>query len=351
MMFCGVLSPLMNCIKPSSNKNISLVRTDMRSKYSSDLEYYTSFCQQDSDLKTFDSSLHQRTISVMKSLANQAARSQSISQGTLMEVYEFPLDLNRDVISATPSITSQLIIRYAVKQFEAESVDTDNKKNKYAKTLEELSKFKAMGDPFDGEFLTQCESVYEQQVLLLEELGKLKAKLDKKQRNVKIWRRLSSVVFITAFVSALILSVAAPAMSAPVVLTVVASGLSTPIDVVGKWCNEMWKKYENAVRRQRELVLSVETGARVNKIARKNYESKLRIRISSVLETVEFAVEREEDEVAMILAVQEIKKIVDGLTDKIKEVGQHAAMFSGLIAVGRLVVLKHIRTLPSNSVS
>ena len=193
-----------------------------------------------------------------------------------------------------------------MKLFEAESVDTDNKKNKYAKTLEELNKFKAMGDPFDGEFLTQCESVYEQQVLLLEELGKLKAKLDKKQRNVKIWRRLSSVVFITAFVSALILSVAAPAMSAPVVLTVVASGLSTPIDVVGKWCNEMWKKYENAVRRQRELVLSVETGARVNKIARKNYESKLRIRISSVLETVEFAVEREEDEVAMILAVQEI---------------------------------------------
>ncbi|CAF1985869.1 unnamed protein product [Brassica oleracea var. botrytis] len=192
MMFCGDLSPLMNCIKPSSNKNTSLVRTDMRSKYSSDLEYYTSSCQQDSDLKTFDSSLHQRTTSVMKSLADQAAKSQSISQGTLMEVYEFPLDLNRDV------------------------------------------------------FLTQCESVYEQQVLLLEELGKLKAKLDKKQRNVKIWRRLS------------------------------------------------------------KLVLSVETGARVNKIARKNYESKLRIRISSVLETVEFAVEREEDEVAMILAVQEI---------------------------------------------
>ena len=142
--------------------------------------------------------------------------------------------------------------------------------------------------------MTQYEAVYEEQVLLLEELCKLKAKLDKQQRNVKIWRRLSNVV------------------------------------------------------------LSVETGARVNKIATVKIRvqvDKLRIRISSVLETVEFAVEREENEVATILATQEIKKIVDGLTDKIKEVGQHAAMFSGLIALGRLIFLKHIRTLPSNSVS
>ncbi|RID53875.1 hypothetical protein BRARA_G01241 [Brassica rapa] len=255
MMFCGVLSPLMNCVKPSSSKNISLVRTDMRSRYSSDLKYYTSACQQDSDLKTFDSSLHQRKTSVMKSLADQAAKSQSISQGTLMEVYEFLLYRNRDVVRDI---------------------------------------IESHGDPFDGEFLTQYEAVYEEQVLLLEELCKLKAKLDKQQRNVKIWRRLSNVV------------------------------------------------------------LSVETGARVNKIATVKIRvqvDKLRIRISSVLETVEFAVEREENEVATILATQEIKKIVDGLTDKIKEVGQHAAMFSGLIALGRLIFLKHIRTLPSNSVS
>ncbi|WZZ04607.1 hypothetical protein YC2023_090528 [Brassica napus] len=230
-MFCGVLSPLMNCIKPSSNKNTSPVRTDMRSRYSSDLKYYTSACQQDSDLKTFDSSLHQRTTSVMKSLADQAAKSQSISQGTLMEVYEFLLDLNRDIVRdiiesrehvrKNKDLTSLVDVYFKMKQFE-ESVYTDNKKNKYAKTLEELNKFKAMGDPFDGEFLTQYESVL-------------------------LWR--------------------------------------------------------------------------------------------------------EEDEVASILAMQEIKKIVDGLTDKIKEVGQHAAMCSGLIALGRLVFLKHIRSLPSNSVS
>ena len=34
----------------------------------------------------------------VKSLADQAAKSQSISQGTLMEVYEFLLYRNRDVV-------------------------------------------------------------------------------------------------------------------------------------------------------------------------------------------------------------------------------------------------------------
>ncbi|KAG2327273.1 hypothetical protein Bca52824_010001 [Brassica carinata] len=393
MVFCGVFSPLMNCIKPSSNKYNSPVRTDMRSKYESDLKYYTSACQQDSDLKTFDSSLRQRTNSVMELLANQA-KSQSISQGSLIEVYEFMLDLNRDVVkeiiesredvrnnkdltslvdvyfkNTTKTLdfcntvqncvkiaeNSRLIIRYAVKQLEAESVDTDNKKSKYAKTLAELNKFKAMGDPFDKEFLNQYESVCEEQVLLLEELGKLKAKLDKKQRNLKIWRRLSNVVFITAFVSVLILSVTAAALSAPIVLTAVASGLTAPIEVVGKWCNEMWKKYEKAVKRQRGLVSTVEAGAKVNKIATDSIRvevENLRIRISFILETVDFAVERgEEDELATRLAMQEIKKKVDVLTDKIMEVGQHADRFSKIISSERRLVLEHILKLPANSVS
>lgn len=387
MVLCGLFSPLMNCIKPSSNKNNS-----PRSKYSSDLKYYTSACQQDSDLKTFDSSLHKRTNSVMKLLADQA-KSQSISQGSLivMEVYEFMLDLNRDVVKEiiesredvrnNKDLTSlvdvyfkntsktldfcntvqncvkiaensRLIIRYAVKQFEAESEDAN--KNKYAKTLEELNKFKAVGDPFDGEFLTQYDSVYEEQVLLLDELGKLRAKLDKKQRNLKTWRRLSNVVFITAFVSVLLLSVAAAALSAPIVLTAVAAGLTPSIEVVGKWSNEMWKKYEKAVRGQRELVSTVETGAKVNRIATDSIKlevENLRIRLKFILETVDFAVERGEDEEATRLAMQEIKKKVEGLTEKIKEVGQHTDRFSKVISSERRLVLQHILSLPANSLS
>ncbi|CAF1985837.1 unnamed protein product [Brassica oleracea var. botrytis] len=348
--------------------------------------------QNDSNLKSFDSSLHQRTNIVMRSLAE----SQSISQGSLMEVYGYLLDLNRDVVSliiesredvinnkylsslvdvyfkntsktldfcntvqncVKKAEISKLIIRYAVKLFEAESVgigennNNNNNKNKYAKTLAELNKFKAMGDPFEGEFETQYESVYEQQVLLLEELRNLKAKLDKKQRNLEIWRKLSNVVFATAFVSILVLSVVAAAVVAPQVLIQVASGLTTPIEVVGKWCNEMWNKYEKAVKIQIELVSKVEAGAKVNNVATENIRfevEQLRIKILFILNTIEIGVE-EEEEVSTRLAMQEIMKKVDGLTDKIEEVGESAAKCSKLIGYGRFLVLQHILGLPTNS--
>ncbi|KAL0721678.1 hypothetical protein Bca4012_036277 [Brassica carinata] len=130
----------------------------------------------------------------MKSLADQAAKSQSISQGTLMEVYEYLLDLDRDVVRDIITIDfcntvdncvkraeiSQLIILCAVKQFEAESDLGEN-----------IMKKKKKKNRF-------C---------FWRNWAKLKAKVDKKQRNVKTWRRLCNVVFMTAFVSVLILSV------------------------------------------------------------------------------------------------------------------------------------------------
>lgn len=52
--------------------------------------------------------------------------------------------------------------------------------------------------------------------------------------------------------------------------------------------------------------------------------SQVKIRFSFIPETVEFAVE-EEEEVATRLAMQEIMKKVEGITEKIKEVGETAA--------------------------
>ncbi|KAG7539492.1 hypothetical protein ISN44_As13g031330 [Arabidopsis suecica] len=398
MEFCGCLPELMTG-ESSSKRNGpntlpgKAVRTDMRSKYSSDLSSYTSACIKDSNLKSFDSSLRQRTNIIITSLAARA-ETQSLNLDSLMEVSGFLLELNQnavrviieskedvwknkylkslvDVYFKSTSKTldfcntvencvkrteiSQLIIRFAVKQFEAESVDTDlggdKKKKKYTKTLEELNKFKAMGDPFDGEFVTQFDSVYDQQVLFLEELRKQRQKLDKKQRNVKTLRTVSNVFFATAYVSVLVLSVVATTMSAPLVVSAVASGSTAPIEITGKWFSQMWKKYEKAVKRQRGLVLSMERRAQVNNEAMENVRLKvdeLRIRVSLILETVEFAVEREEEEEATRLAMQGIKKQIDAFTEKMEEVGENAAKCSKFIALGRLLVLEHILRLPAN---
>ncbi|XP_019088309.1 PREDICTED: UPF0496 protein At5g66670-like isoform X1 [Camelina sativa] len=388
MAFSGLFSELMkgNSSSNSGGTNglpVKPIQTKLRSKYSSDLSSYTSACTKYSSLKTFDSMIHKRTKSVFSSLDAQA-KTQSLNLESIMEVYGYLLELNQDTVrviieskeavlknkdlkdlvdvyfkSTSKTLDfcntvqkcvkkaeiSQLVIRLAVKQFETETDVREGKKKKYAKTLEELNKFKSLGDPFDGEFLTQYESIYDEQILLLDELRKLKVKLDKKQRNLKTWRIVSNVVFVTAFVAAFVLSVVAAAMVAPPVLSAVASGLTTPIDVVGMWCNNMWKVYEKAVERQRGVVSSLESGAQANNELMVNIKfevEKLSERISSILMTIDFAVEREEDEMAMGLAMQDIKKKVEGFTAKIKEVGERADNCSKLIALGRLIVVGHI---------
>jgi hypothetical protein len=57
---------------------------------------------------------------------------------------------------------------------------------------------------------------------------------------------------------------------------------------------------------------------------------------------------REEEEEAMGLAMQGIKKHVDGFTEKMEEGGENAAKCSKFIALGRLLVLEHILGLPAN---
>ncbi|ESQ31145.1 hypothetical protein EUTSA_v10005400mg [Eutrema salsugineum] len=104
MVFCGFLSELVNCWKSRVNKNGTntspvkkMVRTDMRSKYSSNLTSYISACQKDTTLKSFDSSLHQRTNRVISSLAARG-ETQSLSLESLMEVYGFLLELNQEAV-------------------------------------------------------------------------------------------------------------------------------------------------------------------------------------------------------------------------------------------------------------
>ncbi|VVB04309.1 unnamed protein product [Arabis nemorensis] len=214
------------------------LRKDIRSKYSGYQNSYTSTCKEDFNLRSFDSLLHQRTNRLI-SVLRAEGETQFLSLNSHIEVCGFLLELSEDVVrviieskedvwknkdlmslvnayfkSTAKTLDffntvenwvkrteiSQLIIRFAVKQFETEDLG-GNKKKKYAKTLEELNKFKNVGDVFGDEFVTQYKSVYEQQVLLLEELRKMKVKLDKKQRNAKIWKTLSNVVFATAYVS------------------------------------------------------------------------------------------------------------------------------------------------------
>uniref|UniRef100_A0A1J3K8P8 UPF0496 protein n=1 Tax=Noccaea caerulescens TaxID=107243 RepID=A0A1J3K8P8_NOCCA len=243
---------------------------------------------------------------------------------------------------------SQHIIRNAVKQFEAESEDTDvggSKKKKYAKTLEELNKFEATGDPLGEEFLADYKSVVDQQIKLLEDLCEQKLNLDKKLKNAK---RLKKISYLALGAAATVL--AALAMISPIGPQVGQTAkahlarLTQPM-AARRVSREMLKKYENAVKTYKGLLTSAERSTKVNKEATDTINSQVKNltgKISSILEQVNFAVEREEEEEATRLAMQEIMTNVEGFTKKIEQVGKHAATLSKSIFSGRVRLLVHI---------
>lgn len=401
-MFRGFLSKTMEDKSNSSRNRTNTppprpqIRTDIGSLYSADLSAYKSACKEDPDLQSFDSSLHQRTNRVINSLAS-GAETQSLSFDALIEVSDCLLDMNQDVVrfiiesredaldnkdlsdlvnayfdSSIKTLDfcnaidncvkrariGQLFLQFAVRQFEIESSGNDKSvepgTNKYSKTLEELKKFKASGDPFDGEFFMLFESVYEQQVLLLEIIHKQRSRLDKKLKNIKNWKKISNVVFVTAFVSVLIFSVVAAAVAAPPVVTALAAALAVPMGSVGKWCNYLWSKYETSVKRQKDIVLSMSFGARMTMKDMENigaHVDKLKIEMESMMQKVDFALNEKEEEVAVRLSMQEISKKFDVFTERIEEVGENAAKCSKDITRARTIVLRHILSFPSSSES
>lgn len=77
---------------------------------------------------------------------------------------------------------AQLLIHVALQRFEEDDgrEGGQNRGGRYVRTLEELGRFKAAGDPFTEEFFEIFQSVYRQQALMLQKLQIRRKKLDKK---------------------------------------------------------------------------------------------------------------------------------------------------------------------------
>lgn len=365
------------------------VQIKINSAYIEHLSSYERACSEDPKLESFDSALHARTNRVINKLAS-GVEIKSLSFDSLREVTQCLLDMNQDVVKVilqdkediwnnqdlfslvnmyfdstaktmdfcselenclNRARRSQVIIQFAVKQFEEEAVNGDGNENrKYEKTLEELKRFKLAGDPFSKEFFHLFDSVHKHQVLMLEELHKLKRKLDKRLGNIKTWRRVSNMVFVTAFISVLIFSVVAAAVAAPPVVAAIAGALAVPVGSVGKWCNTLWTKYEKVVRGQKEIITSIRIGTYVSVKEMDNISvlvRKVEVEIESLLKKAEFAVTEEEKCVS--LAIDEIKKKLDVFTETIEELGKHANKYCSDVTKARTVILQRIIRYPTGS--
>ncbi|GFY89672.1 transmembrane protein, putative [Actinidia rufa] len=313
-----------------------------------ELNSYEAACQVDQDLQSFDTSLHARTNQIINTLA-VGVEVQALSFDSLREVTECLLEMNQEVVKVIlksktdiwkneglfelveeyfenslqtldfcvalerclkRARDSQLLILVAVQQFEQEDgIDG----NKYEKTLDELKKFRASGDPFTDEFMQIFQSVYRQQILMLNKLQHRKSKLDKKYKSIHAWRKVSGIIFAATFASVLICSVVAAAMASPPVAAALAAAVSNRID--GEDLDNIWVRVD-----------------------------RLEIEIESLLHNAELAVEEE----AVKIGMEEIKKSVVVFMKYVDDLGKQADMCSREVRRARTVVLQRIIKHPGD---
>lgn len=353
-------------------------------QYTSELHSYEAACRLDTGLQSFDTTLQARTNHVINTLA-VGVEVRALSFDSLKEVTECLLEMNQEVVKVILEFKkdiwknqelfelveeyfenslqtldfcaaldkclkrardSQLLILVALQQFEEEN-EVEGKT--YTRTLEELKNFKEAGDPFTEEFFQIFQSVYRQQMSMLEKLQLRKNKLDKKLKYVHAWRKLSSVIFVATFAAVLICSVVAAAMAAPPVAAALAAATAIPVGSMGKWIDSLWKNYENALKGQKEVLSSMQVGTYV---AIKDLDNirvlvdRLEIEIESLLQNAGFALEGEQE--AVRIGVEEIKKKLGVFMKNVDDLGVQADMCSRDIRRARTVVLQRIIKHPNH---
>ncbi|EEF37220.1 UPF0496 protein At2g18630 [Ricinus communis] len=322
------------------------LKINSNSQYTADLTSYEDACMLDPDLQAFDTTLHERTNRVLNSLST-GVEVRSLSFNSLKEVTNCLLDMNQDVVnvilqckediwdnkelsalvkeyfeSSAKTLdfcaalesclkrarNSQLIIQVALRRFEEEVALHDGVvETKYVKTLEELRNFKAAGDPFTDEFYILFQSVYRQQVSMLQKLQLRKKKLDKKMKSMAV-----------------------------------------PI-VVDKWCNSLWNGYMKALKGQKELVISLQVGTFIVIQDMDNIRilvNKLEAEIDALLQNVNIAVINEDAFEIVKIVIDDIKKKLEGFMQTIEDLGEHASKCSHDIRQARTVILQRIIRYP-----
>ncbi|CAH1439603.1 unnamed protein product [Lactuca virosa] len=349
---------------------------------SPDLTSYQDACRSDPDLQSLDSSLQYRTSRVINSLAT-GVEVRSLSLDSLREVTGSLLDMNQEVVNIlieskediwnneelfslvkdffdlsilTLDFCTSLedclknaryslsFLQIAINQFDGD--------NDYLKTLEQFKKFEALEGPFSEEFFELFQSVYKQQLSMLKKLQIQKGKVDKKLKSAKTWRKLTNMIFVITFSTVIICSVVAAAVAAPAVLTALAAAAAVPLGSMGKWVNSLWKKYETELKGQREMISSMRMG---NLIVIKDLDNikalvdKLGIEMQGLMQNAQFAIKEDEEE-AVAMAVDEMKKTVNDFAKTIDELSDHSDKCCRDVRRARLVIVQKITKHPSGSI-
>ncbi|GLJ23177.1 hypothetical protein SUGI_0437680 [Cryptomeria japonica] len=102
------------------------------------------------------------------------------------------------------------------------------------------------------EFFNLLKFVRQQHEEIVEKVKGQKKKLDRKFKRIRVWRKISNVIFASAFATVVIFSVLAVMAVPPIVLVVAAIPL-IPIAPTGNLINSRLTKYENTINSESNL--------------------------------------------------------------------------------------------------
>ncbi|KAF7013303.1 unnamed protein product [Triticum aestivum] len=335
---------------------------------------YEAACSADPELRSFDAALRRRA-SLAVSAAASGVEVRSMSLGSLREVTGCLVEMNQEVVRVVlaskhdvwgcPELfalvedyfdaslhtldflaaldkalrrarDSQLVLHLAL-QVQDPAV-------RPGRVLGALRRFKeaAGGEPFTDEFFAAFQAAYRQQLGMLDRLRRQKRRLDGRLRSLRVWRRVTGVVFATTFAAILVCSVVAAAIAAPPVAAALAAAASLPVGSAGKWVDAMMKRYRDALRGHKDVVGAMQVGTFV---AIEDLDSiralvgRLEVQIGSMVDCAELA---ERDEEAARLAIEEVKKKLEAFMKCVDDLGQQADKCSRDIRQARTVVLQRI---------
>ncbi|CAL9227967.1 unnamed protein product [Arabidopsis halleri] len=338
--------------------------------YTTELRSYEAACKEDMEIQSFDKRMQARTSHVISTLAT-GVEVRALSFVSLKVVTESLLDMNQEVVKVIldckKDIWKNQEMLELVEDYFATSLKTLDfcnalggglqrvrvshllilDGNGYKKTLEELKRFKDTERPFDQDFFKMFQSVYKQQMLMLEKLQLCKNKLDKKLKRIHTWRKVSSIIFMATFATMVICSVVAAAIAAPPVAAALAAAMA-PLGSMGKWIDSLWKNYENAIKGQKEGISSMQAGTYVAVKDLDNIRDlieRLDIEIREMVKNAEFAVEHD----AVKIGINAIKKKFEVFQKNVEALGIQADICSREIIKARTVILQRIINHPNNS--
>ncbi|KAH6806475.1 transmembrane protein [Perilla frutescens var. frutescens] len=353
-----------------------------------DLSSYEAACRADPDLQNFDSNLQLRTSRAINSIA-VGIDVRSIPLHSLREVTECLLEMNQEVVkiilqnkrdvwknkdlsdlvddyfenslltldfcTALDSCLKRAahiesIVNVALRKFDDEHSAAAEERN-YSRTLAELRNFSAAEEPFTQEFFRVFSCVYAKQVSMLERLRVRKQNLDKKLGKLEAWRKVSNVIFVVTFATVLICSVVAAAVSAPPVVSALAAAAAVPLGSMGRWLNALWKKCERDLRGQREIISSMEIGTYIVLQDLANIRAlvnRFQVRMEELLANAGFAT-AEEEEAAVVVAVEEIRKKVEEFMQMVRSLSDYANKCTQETRMARTLILRRIINHPSSS--